>query len=155
MSSHLQQRWGVSLSQVDALFEKAVEEGHQEPLKLFEEDLKKSQKKQESYKEGAQKRAKTYQQTDFQSLRFSQLEHVRTPEAAQERVRRVVLSIMRHNERAQPRDRWYINAGLVYQLKAIRHEVINAYLQEHEEQIEAHHQQLGIESRYNRKMEKV
>lgn len=155
VSSHLQRRWGVSLSQVDALFEKAVEEGYQQPLSHFEESLEKSLKKQESYKEGAQKRAKKYQQTNFTSLPFSQLEHVRTPEAAQERVRRVVLTIMRHNERVLPRDRWYINAGLVYQLKAIRHEVIHGYLQEHEEEIKAHHQQLGIEPRYNRKMEPI
>jgi hypothetical protein len=155
VSTHLQQRWGVSLAQVDALFEQAVEEGHQQPLTHFEESLKKSLKKQESYKEGAQKRAKKYQQTDFGSLPFSQLEHVRTPEAAQERVRRVVLTIMRHNERVEPRDRWYINAGLIYQLKAIRHELINAYLQEHDEEIKAHHQQLGIEPRYNRKMEPI
>lgn len=148
VSSQLQQRWGVSLEQIEALFEKATEEGHQKPLTYFEGRLE----KRESYKAGAQKRAQKYQQTDFTQFPYSQLEHVRTPEAAQERVRRIVLTIMRHNERAEPRDRWYLNAGLIYQLKTIRHEVINAYLKEHEAEIKAHHQHLGIEPRYNRKM---
>lgn len=151
VSTHLQQRWGVSLDQIDALFEKAVEEGYKEPLNYFEGTLE----KRESYKAGAQKRAQKYQQTDFTLLPYSQLEHIRMPDAAQERVRRIVLTIMRHNERAQPRDRWYINAGLIYQLKTIRHELINAYLKEHEDEIKHHHRQLGIEPRYNRKMESI
>jgi telomere resolvase len=151
VSTHLQQRWGISLEQIDRLFEKAIEEGYEKPLQHFEGTLE----KRESYKAGALKRAQKYQQTDFTSLPYSQLEHIRTPEAAQERVRRIVLTIMRHNEHAQPRDRWYINAGLVYQLKTIRHEVINAYLKEHDEEITLHHRQLGIEPRYNRKMESV
>jgi hypothetical protein len=151
VSTHLQQRWGVSLDQVDALFEKAREEGYELPLDYFEGTLG----KRESYKAGAQKRAQKYQQTDFTRLPYSQLEHVRMPEAAQERVRRIVLTIMLYNQQAQPRDRWYINAGLIYQLKTIRHEVINAYLKEHEEDIVHHHSQLGIEPRYNRKMESI
>ncbi len=151
VSTHLQQRWGVSLDQVDTLFGKAVEEGYQEPLTYFEETLG----KRESYKAGAQKRAQKYQQTDFTTLPYSQLEHIRMPEAARERVRRIVLTLMRHNEQAQPRDRWYINAGLIYQLKTIRHEVINAYLKGHEGAIKNHHDQLGIVPRYNRKMESI
>jgi hypothetical protein len=151
VSTHLQQRWGVSLEQLDQLFEKAVVEGYQEPLVYFEGTLG----KRERYKAGAQKRAQKYQQTDFTRLPYSQLEHIRMPEAAQERVRRIVMTIIRHNERSQPRDRWYINAGLIYQLKTIRHEVINAYLKAHEEEIQHHHRQLGIEPRYNRKMESI
>lgn len=150
-STYLQQRWGVSLEQLDQLFEQAVEEGYQQPLTYFEETLG----KRERYKAGAQKRTQKYQQTDFTQLPYSRLEHIRMPEAAQERVRRIVLTIMRHNERSQPRDRWYINAGLIYQLKTIRHELINAYLKEHEEEIKTHHHQLGIEPRYNRKMESI
>lgn len=151
VSTHLQQRWGVTLDQVDRLFEKAVEEGYEKPLDHFEASLG----KRESYKAGAQKRAQKYQQTDFTLLPYSQLESIRMPEAAQERVRRIVRTIMQYNQRAQPRDRWYINAGLIYQLKTIRHEIINAYLQEHEEEIKSHHSQLGIEPRYNRKMESI
>ncbi|QBD77328.1 hypothetical protein EPA93_15545 [Ktedonosporobacter rubrisoli] len=81
----------MSLDQIDALFEKAVEDGYKEPLKYFEGTLE----KRESYKAGAQKRAQKYQQTDFTLLPYSQLEHIRMPEAAQERVRRIVLTIMR------------------------------------------------------------
>jgi len=151
VSMPLLQHWGVSLDQLDRLFEMAIEQGYDKPLEHFEATLS----KRESYKAGAQKRALKYQQTDFTQIPYSQLEHIRMPEAAQERVRRIVLTIMRHNERAQPRDRWFLNAGLIYQLKTIRHEVINAYLKEHQEEITNHHRLLGIEPRYNRKMESI
>ncbi len=151
LNTLVQQRWAVTAEQLDQLFEKAREEGYEQPLDYFEETLG----KRESYKAGAQKRAQKYQQTDFTLLPYSQLEHMRVPEAAQERVRRIVRTIMLHNQHAQPRDRWYINAGLIYQLKTIRHELINAYLKEHEEEIKSHHQELGIEPRYNRKMESI
>lgn len=150
-NAQMQQRWGVSLEQVDQLFEQAVEGGHAHPLTFFEEALARPDK----YKAGAQKRNEKYQQTDFTRLPYSQLEHTRTSEAAQERVRRIVCTLMAYNERVQPRDRWYINAGVIYKIKTIRHEVINTYLKEHEDEIRVHHTQLGIEPRYNRKMEAV
>lgn len=150
VSRHLQERWGVSLEEVDALFERARTDGH-EPMTLFEGTLG----KRESFRSGAQKRAQHYQQTDFSQLRFSELEQIRAPEAAQERVRRVVLTIMSHNQRAQPRDRWFINAATVNSLKTTRHAIIDTYLKEHQQEIERHHQELGIEPRYNRKMEAI
>jgi hypothetical protein len=149
--AYVQHHLGVSLDQIDQVWTKAIEEGHAQPLAYFEEVLKRP----ENYKTGAQKRIEKYQHTDFSRLPYSQLEHTRTPEAAQERVRRIVLTLMAYNERVQPRDRWYINAGLIYKIKTIRHEVINAYLKEHEKEIHQHHARLGIEPRYNRKMESV
>lgn len=149
--TYLQHHLGVSFNQIDQVFTKAIEEGHPQPLAYFEEVLARLDK----YKEGAQKRIENYQRTDFTRLPYSQLEHTRAPEAAQERVRRIVLTLIAYNERVQPRDRWYINAGLIYKIKTIRHEVINTYLKEHAEEIRQHHARLGIEPRYNRKMESV
>jgi len=144
-------RWGVSLSDVDVLFEKAQADGHDKPLNFFEQTLATRDK----FRAGAQKRAQHYSTQDFSQLPFSQLEQIRAPEAAQERVRRIVLTIMRHNLRAQPRDRWFINAATVNNLKTTRHSIIDAYLKEHQSEIDQHHQQLGIEPRYNRKIEPI
>ena len=150
-SHDFEERWGVSLSDVDALFDKAQADGHDKPLNFFEQTLATRDK----FRAGAQKRAQHYSTTDFSQLPFSQLEQIRAPEAAQERVRRIVLTIMRHNQRAQPRDRWFINAATVNNLKTTRHSIIDAYLKEHQAEIEQHHQQLGIEPRYNRKIEPI
>lgn len=151
VSRHLQEHWGVSLEEIDALFERAKADGYEQPATFFEGTLG----KRDSFRAGAQKRAQHYQQTDFSQLPFSELEHIRAPEAAQERVRRIVQTIMRHNLRSQPRDRWYINAATVNNLKVTRHSIIDAYLKEHHQELERHHQELGIEPRYNRKMEPI
>jgi len=151
-ASHgFEERWGVSLSDVDALFEKAQADGKDSPLSFFEQTLATRDK----FRAGAQKRAQHYSATDFSQLPFCQLEQIRAPEAAQERVRRIVLTIMRHNHRAQPRDRWFINAATVNNLKTTRHAIIDAYLKEHQAEIDQHHQQLSIEPRYNRKIEPI
>lgn len=150
-SHDFEERWGVSLSDVDALFDKAQADGHDKPLSFFEQTLATRDK----FRAGAQKRAQHYSATDFSQLPFSQLEQIRAPEAAQERVRRIVQTIMRHNLRAQPRDRWFINAATVNNLKTTRHSIIDAYLKEHQAEIDQHHQQLSIEPRYNRKIEPI
>jgi hypothetical protein len=146
LDQHLQEHWGVSLAEVDTLFQKVREAGHENPLTYLQEGMS----TQDNLKAGALKRQEHFRQKDFSQVPYSQLKDVRASAAADERIRRAVLAIQQHNQRAQPVDRWYINAAVINGLINARFPIINAYLQEHLQEIETHHQQLGIEPRYNR-----
>ena len=146
LDAQFQERWGVSLAEVDALFQVIHDAGHDNPLKYVREGIS----TQENLKAGAQKRQDQFQKKDFSGMPYSQLKDVRASAAADERIRRAILAIQKHNDRAQPVDRWYINAAVINGLIKTRFPLINAYLQEHQQDIEHHHQQLGIEPRYNR-----
>jgi hypothetical protein len=148
VSTHLQQRWGVSLEELDEVFEQVREAGHKEPLSYVRESLGKRQ----NFKEGAQKRAEHFQQLDYARMPFSALERIKTPEATTERIHRAVLAIMAHNQSCQPLEYWYINAAAVQGLVGGRYPAINAYLEAHQQEIKAHHDALKIDSRSNRKI---
>jgi hypothetical protein len=120
--------------------------GHTDPLKYVREGIS----TQENLKAGAQKRQDQFQKKDFSQMPYSQLKDVRASAAADERIRRAIVAIQKHNFRAQPVDRWYINAAVINGLINTRFPLINAYLQEHQQEIDMHHQHLGIEPRYNR-----
>ena len=146
LDAQFQERWGVSLAEVDALFQMIHDAGHDNPLKYVREGIS----TQENLKAGAQKRQDHFRKKDFSRMPYSQLKDVRASAAADERIRRAILAIQKHNFRAQPVDRWYINAAVINGLIKTRFPIINAYLQEHQQELDAHHQQLGIEPRYNR-----
>lgn len=146
LDTQFQERWGVSLAEVDALFQMIHDAGHDNPLKYVREGIS----MQENLKAGAQKRQDQFQKKDFSHMPYAQLKDVRASAAADERIRRAILAIQKHNAHAQPVDRWYINAAVINGLIKTRFPIINAYLQEHQQDIEIHHQQLGIEPRYNR-----
>lgn len=146
LDTQFQDRWGVSLAEVDALFQMIHDAGHDNPLKYVREGIS----MQENLKAGAQKRQDQFQKKDFSHMPYAQLKDVRASAAADERIRRAILAIQKHNAHAQPVDRWYINAAVINGLIKTRFPIINAYLQEHQQDIEIHHQQLGIEPRYNR-----
>ncbi|BCL77536.1 hypothetical protein ccbrp13_00020 [Ktedonobacteria bacterium brp13] len=146
LDQQFKERWGISLAEVDALFQMIHDSGHDNPLAYVQEGVS----KQQNLKAGAQKRQDHFRQKDFSQMPYSQLKDVRASAAADERIRRAILAIQKHNHRAQPVDRWYINAAVINGLINTRFPIINAYLQEHQQDIDTHHQLLGIEPRYNR-----
>ncbi|WP_172632428.1 protelomerase family protein [Dictyobacter arantiisoli] len=146
LDAQFKERWGISLAEVDALFQMIHDAGHDNPLKYVQEGVS----KQDNLKAGAQKRQDHFRKKDFSQMPYSQLKDVRASAAADERIRRAILAIQKHNHRAQPVDRWYINAAVINGLIKTRFPIINAYLQEHQQDIDTHHQHLGIEPRYNR-----
>jgi hypothetical protein len=146
LDEQFKERWGISLAEVDALFQMIHDSGHDNPLVYLQEGVS----KQDNLKAGAQKRQDHFRKKDFSQMPYSQLKDVRASAAADERIRRAILAIQKHNHRAQPVDRWYINAAVINGLIKTRFPIINAYLQEHQQDIDMHHQHLGIEPRYNR-----
>lgn len=146
LDHHLQERWGVSLEQVDRLFEMTREAGYDDLLEVLREGVVTRQKQ----KGGALKRHESFSKKDFSHTPYPQLKDIRASAAAEERIRRAVLAIMKHNQRSQPVDRWYINAMSINGLIHTRFPLIQAYLEKHQQETDAHHQQFGIEPRYNR-----
>jgi hypothetical protein len=148
VNAHLQERWGTALSEVDALFSQAAELGDGQPVAYLREQLE----KRTHYQQGPVKRQEHYQQLDFTTLSLEQLKAMRIPEATTERIRRAVAAIMQHNRDAQhDLDRWFIRAKEIKELVGGRGELIRAYLQDHQVEIEQHHQEFGLNEKYNNK----
>lgn len=91
----------------------------------------------------------------YVSVPTSQLANIKLPEAAQERIRRAVYSIMHFNEQMAQQQRrndlWHITPLLIQNLVGGRKDAINSYLEAHREEIDAHHAHLGILRTFNRK----
>jgi hypothetical protein len=148
INAHLQERWGATLEEVDALFSQAAEPGEGKPVAYLREQLS----KRTHYPQGPVKRQEHYQQLDFTRLSLEQLKAMRIPEATTERIRRAVAAIMQHNRQAQhDLDRWFIRAKEIKELVGGRGELIAAYLKEHQQEIAQHHQEFGLTDKYNNK----
>jgi hypothetical protein len=148
VNAHLQERWGTTLSEVDALLTQAAEQGEGKPVAYLREQLS----KRTHYQQGPVKRQEHYQQLDFTRLSLEQLKAMRIPEATTERIRRAVAAIMQHNRQAQhDLDRWFIRAKEIKELVGGRGELIAAYLKEHQQGIAQHHQEFGLNEKYNNK----
>jgi hypothetical protein len=148
VNAHLQEHWGTTLEEVDALFSQAVEQGEGQPVAYLREQLE----KRTHYQQGPVKRQEHYQQMDFTTLSLEQLKAMRIPEATTERIRRAVVAIMQHNREAQhDLDRWFIRAKEIKELVGGRGELIRAYLQEHHTEIEQHHREFGLNEKFNNK----
>ncbi len=148
IDAHLQERWGATLEEVDALFSQAAEPGEGKPVAYLREQLS----KRTHYQQGPVKRQEHYQQLDFTQLSLAQLKAMRIPEATTERIRRAVAAIMEHNRQAQhDLDRWFIRAKEIKELVGGRGELIAAYLKEHQAEIAQHHQEFGLNEKYNTK----
>ena len=149
VNAQLQERWGVTLEEVTALFEQAAAQGEdQKPVAYLQGLLE----KQVNYKQGPVKRQENYQQKDFSQLTLEQLKALRIPEATNERVRRAVAAMMQYNREAKhPMDRWYIRAKEIKELVGGRGEIIAAYLKEHQAEIAQHHKEFELTERYNLK----
>ncbi len=77
---------------------------------------------------------------------------IKTPEAANERFRRAVDTIIAWNNSQQdPLHLWYINAAMVRKLVGGKNEGVQAYLRTRQDEIEAHHKQYGLTARANEK----
>ncbi len=148
INAHLQERWGATLEEVDLLFTQATEQGEEKPVAYLQEQLE----KRTHYQQGPVKRQEHYQQLDFTTLSLEQLKAMRIPEATTERIRRAVAAIMQHNREAQhDLDRWFIRAKEIKELVGGRGELIAAYLKEHQAEIAQHHQEFGLNEKYNNK----
>jgi hypothetical protein len=147
VSDHLKQRWGITLEELDQVFAQAQATGHEKPLEYLQATLEKTGKQ----REGAKKRQEAFEQLDYPSLPFDQLERLKTPEAASERTHRAVQAIMRHNQQADRLSLWYINAQVIQELVGVNRPAIKAYLDTHAQEIEAHHQRYEILPRFNSK----
>ncbi len=148
VNAHLQTRWGTTLEEVDTLFSQAAEQGEGKPVAYLREQLE----KRTHYQQGPVKRQEHYQQLDFTTLSLEQLKAMRIPEATTERIRRAVAAIMQHNREAQhDLDRWFIRAKEIKELVGGRGEMIAAYLKEHQQEIALHHQEFGLNEKYNNK----
>ena len=147
---HMQQRWGVSLEEIDTLFQEAARlaGAGEKPVSYLSSLLS----KQVHYQQGPKKRQQHYQQIDFRCLSLTQLKAMRIPEATNERIRRAVDAIMQHNRAAQHAlDRWFIRPKEVKALVGGRGELISAYLREHQQEIERHHREFQLTEKYNDK----
>ena len=91
----------------------------------------------------------------YASVPTSQLAAFKFQEATTERLRRCVHAIMQFNlqmaQQNRRNDLWFITQLLIQKLVGGLKEAINAYLNAHREEIDAHHVQLGIQRSFNRK----
>lgn len=150
VDTHLHERWGASLEDVEGVLEQAAQQAPEgtAPVAYLQEVLS----KQTHYRQGPVKRQERYRQTDFTQLTLSQLKAMRIPEATHERIRRAVEAIMQYNRVAQhDLDRWYIRIKEVKELVGGRGEIIAAYLKDHQSEIEQHHNEFYLTEKYNQK----
>lgn len=90
--------------------------------------------------------------TDYATLAVSELERIKTTEAATERFKRAVNAIIAHNNtQTDPLHFWYINAAAVRDLVGGRNDAVQAYLQTRQDELDAHHKQYGLTPKQNRK----
>lgn len=131
--------------QLAALVAELYEGGVPDPVEYLHDVVKRDQ----NFRAGL---AKRYSGLNFATMPLSQLAHLKTPEAAEERFRRAVQAIMQHNAACEePLKRWYINQSAVHTLVGGRKNAIAEHLEAHKEEIEEHHQEYEITAAYNRK----
>jgi hypothetical protein len=90
--------------------------------------------------------------TDYATLAMSELERIKTTEAATERFKRAVNAFIAHNnEQTDPLHLWYVNAAAVRDLVGGHNDSVQAYLETRKEELDAHHKQYGLTPKQNRK----
>lgn len=99
--------------------------------------------------------ARRHDSERYASMPTSKLAGMKVPEAGTERYRRAVYTLMQWNEAHRPLEQWYITTLSIQKLVGGRKEAINAYLDAHRDEIEAHHRKLDIKPSYNRKAEPI
>ena len=99
--------------------------------------------------------AKRHDPTQYAGVMTAELAKIKVPEASQERFRRAVHTLMAWNADHRPLERWYITVLPIQKLVGGRKEAIKAYLDAHQQEIEEHHQALGIVPLANRKSEAI
>lgn len=147
VGEHLQLRWGISLEELDRVFAQAQSAGHEKPLAYLEKELG----KQGQQRKGAHIRQEALKHLDYPTLSFEQLENLKSPEAAEERTRRAVEATMQHNAKADRLALWYINIQVILDLVGGSNRLIKEYLEDHAQEIEAHHLLYDIHPRFNQK----
>jgi len=122
-----------------------VREGHDDPVAY----LRSLVIRDANFRHGLEKR---HAGLDYRSMRLSDLEKYKTEPAAQERFRRAVAAIMTYNEaQEEPLKRWFINPNTVRELVGGRYPAVKAYLDAHQSELDAHHEQYALKAAYNRK----
>jgi uncharacterized protein (DUF1778 family) len=95
--------------------------------------------------------AKRHDSTRYASLPTSMLAKIKVPQASHERFRRALHAMMQWNETHGPLEQWYITTLAIQNLVGGNKEIIKDFLSAHREEIEAHHQALGLKPSFNRK----
>jgi len=89
---------------------------------------------------------------DVASMSTEKLKGVKTAQATNERIRRAVVAIDKHNDAcSSPMERWFINATAVHGLVAGRLPLISAYIVDHQAEIDALNSKHSLTVAYNRK----
>jgi hypothetical protein len=89
----------------------------------------------------------------YAAIPTSKLASIKIPEASLERIRRGVYAIMQWNKQHQgdPLQQWYITTLALQNLVGGRKEAIKEYQEAMRDEIEEHHNELGIKANFNRK----
>jgi len=89
----------------------------------------------------------------YAAIPTSKLASIKIPEASQERFRRAVYAIMQWNKQhdKQPLQQWYITTLAIQNLVGGRKEAIKEFQEAMLDEIEEHHNELGIKANFNRK----
>lgn len=150
LDEYLQSQWGASFSELNGLLDQAAEQSDEEgkPLAF----LGKQVAKKTNYKQGPVTRQERYNEWDFTKLTLAQLKDLHIPAATTERIRRGVAAIMDHNQKATHElDRFFIRQKEIKLLVGGRGELITEYLDQHQDEITAHHTQFKLTEKYNNK----
>jgi hypothetical protein len=104
------------------------------------------------FQAGIDRRGLKAEQADYSSLPMAELAKIKNPEAANERFRRAVDAIIRHNnEQTDPLHLWYANAAAVRDLVGGRNDAVQAYLDTRQQELDEHHAKWGLKPRQNSK----
>jgi uncharacterized protein (DUF1778 family) len=97
--------------------------------------------------------ARRHDTARYAAIPTSKLAAIKIPEASAERFRRAVHAIMEWNKAhdKQPLQQWYITTLAIQNLVGGRKEAIKEYQDAMREEIEEHHNELGIKANFNRK----
>lgn len=104
--------------------------------------------KEVKFRAGVERR---YAGKDFSSMSSEELKGVKHPDALQERIRRAITAIDRHNASAAPLERWFINPTSVFNLIGGRFPNISAYFTAHQSEVDALNERYNLNSKYNHK----
>jgi hypothetical protein len=99
--------------------------------------------------------ARKHDSERYASVKTSALRKTRAEEASMEKFRRAVWTIMQWNETHGLLERRYITTLAIQKLVGGDKKLINAYLDAHAEEIEAHHRQWEIKPSANRKQQSI
>jgi hypothetical protein len=95
--------------------------------------------------------SKRHADKDFSKLTTSQLTNTKHPDAAKERIRRAVAAIAVYNDEHVPAERWFLNARTVQMVAGARYPIVEEWIKEHQEEVDALNKMHELNTKYNSK----